>query len=759
MSIFSKAYNDIKAFKKVIAVLLIVCVFVGIASGLFYQQVQSTIKKESDHYLSELSSRTADNIQRIVNDNFAILNTLKSVIENNDIKHFDIIHLFLEKQITLWEFTDILLIDAAGLAYDLEGNKVIITGDSFLRTLSVEERSISPTQIINNEEKTIFTVPLNNIVLDGREIIAISTMYNPEQFDAILSMDSFDKQAYSCIVDQTGNVVIRSASKQSREFGYNIFQTLLDTSDSGQEGVDTLKKNIKANSEGQLEFDFSDTSEYLVHTPIGISDWHLFTFVPTTVVNANSNLLLQSTAALIFAIFSVFLIFLIFIIYTFMRNKRRLEQIAYVDTLTKGHTAQYFYSLVKEKLATNQDIQHAIIFTNIQRFKVLNDQFGRESCDKILVSIHKGIQSKLYPGEYVGHYAADNFVILIEYKDDVDLQKRLMEWKLAGQEFGSQVMDSLPIFTVEHGIYIIEDNNIGIEDMIDRTKLALRNGYMAHKEDDHTCYAYYNEDVRHQLIREKHLEDMMENALLNNEFKMFLQPKYSTGTKKIGGAEALVRWQSHSDGMIFPNDFIPLFEKNGFIVKLDLWMFDQACKLLQAWKNEGKELLAISVNCSRAHLKNQNFLEAYIDIFSNYDFPARYLELEFTENMVLDETQRFSKVIDEVHAIGFECSMDDFGSGYSSLNVLQDIRVDTLKLDGVFFKKDLADEARTKAIVRCVLDMAKSLEMATVAEGIEEWGQVDVLEDLGCNYIQGYVYAKPMPIEEFEALAFSKSST
>lgn len=758
MSIFNKAYNDIKAFRKVIIFLLIVCIFVGVACGLFYQQVQNTIRDESEHYLSEISSRTTSNIQRIINDNFAVLNTLKTVVENNDMKHFDIVTKFLKEQIALWDFTDIIFVDSAGLAYDLDGNKVSITGDSFLRTLSVEERSISPTQIINNEEKTVFSVPLENIVLGDRKIIAISTVYNPEQFDNVLSMDSFDEQAYSCIVNKKGNVVVRSTSKYSSEFGYNIFQTLLNVDKTADAKVNQLKENILANEEGQLEVTLVDSDEYLVYTPIGVEDWHLFTFVPTSVVNSNSNFLLQSTVFISLLIFAVFMVFLVIIVSTFMRNKRSLERIAYVDTLTKGHTIQRFYDLAKDIIHANNDKKYAIVFTNIQKFKVLNDQVGRVNCDQILISMHRGMQAELNVGEYIGRYAADNFVALIEYRDDEELQKRLMQWEVLGKQYGSEVMEVLPILTIEYGIYIIEDKDISIEDMIDRTKLALRNGSIIHKENDHICYAYYNEDVRHQLIMEKHLEDMMETALLQNEFKMFLQPKYITGTKEIGGAEALVRWHSLTDGMIYPNDFIPLFEKNGFIVKLDLWMFEQACSLLQSWKDAGKKLICISVNCSRLHLKDQNFLDSYIEIFEKYDFPAKYLELEFTENMVLDETQRFSKVIDQIHSIGFECSMDDFGSGYSSLNVLQDIRVDTLKLDRIFFTKALADGNRTKAIVRCVLDMAKSLQMETVAEGIEEWEQVDVLHDLGCNYIQGYVYAKPMPIDEFEELLFPQNS-
>ncbi|MEG0735951.1 MAG: EAL domain-containing protein [Longicatena sp.] len=754
MTFLKKAYDDKRTFQKVVIVLIVICTIVGIACINFYNQVRQTVQDESEHYLREISNRISSNIERTIADNFAILETMRKVLEDNQGYTFEQVSSFMKQQEDHWDFYKAMMIDEGGTAYDFEGKEVSITGDSFLRKLTPNKAMIAPTQIINNEETLIFATPLN-ATINGKKMKALATCYKPESFDQLLSMASFDEQAYSYIVDKKGKTITRSSSAISGKFGYNIINTLANNGLNDKDEIEELKKAMKKEKASQFEFVIGDSTEYLVYTPIQLDGWELFTFVPVTVVNTKSNLLLRNTLLISGLIFLVFFMFLMIIIFSFSRHKKKLEQIAYVDTLTKGNTIQRFNDLVKDALKDGAD-HYALIFTNIQRFKVLNDQFGRATCDQIIVSIHDGISHSLNDGEYIGHQAADNFHILVKYDSKEDLEKRLYDWRIEMGNVALETLNAFPLFVMEYGIYVIEDKNVALEDMMDRTKLSLRDSTIVHGQNDYIHFAYYDDATRAQMLLEKHLEDMMDSALKENEFKVYLQPKYMISNDEIGGAEALVRWQSKQDGMIYPNAFIPLFEKNGFIIRLDLWMFEQVCMLLQKWQDSGKKLVKVSVNCSRAHLKDPNFLSAYGDIFEKYTFPSEYLELEFTENMVFEDTLFLAKVIDDIHTMGFGCSMDDFGSGYSSLNLLQDIHVDTLKLDRVFFKNDFKNDPRTKAIISCVLDMAQSLKMTTVAEGIEEWEQVDSLRAMGCDYVQGFVYAKPMPIRDFEEILFSK---
>lgn len=753
MAVFRKQVEEELSFKKIVLIFTAICLFMGVGCYQYYGQVQRTIKEENEHYLNEISSRICNNITKTLVDNFSFLDTLSSVMMNANASTFSDIGPLMQQQKEHWNYENAMLIDSSGVAYDVNGNKVSITGDSFLRSLSSEERSVFPAQLINNKESIVFTVPLKGITLDGKNMIAFATSYDPKQFDEILSMTSFNEQSFSQIVDKNGAIVIRSTSPYADSFGYNILKTITETNADSQQDITNLKADMIEDISGQYEFSVDGTKQYLIYTPIDSQEWYLYTFVPVSVVNEKSNLLLQTTLLMSFFVVFMFAALIIFVVYSFNRHRRRLEHMAYVDPITNGHTIQRFFDLAGHQL---EDVtQHyTIVFTNIQRFKLLNDQFGRLFCDQVLIQMHEAIAQELREGEVVGHYSADNFCVMIKDEDKDVIVKRLEKWYTSTLELLKQKNETFPAFTIEYGVYLIEDHQMDMQDMVDRARLALRESMEKTAFNDNVFYSFYDEEVRHRLIREKHLEDVMDAALHDGEFLVYLQPKYLIKEDRIAGAEALVRWCSKSEGMIYPDAFIPLFEKNGFIIKLDLWMFEQVCKLLQKWIDMGREPVKISVNCSRAHLKDPNFLDAYKAVFAKYNVPARYLELELTENMVFEDTEHLAKVIDDIHGMGFGCSMDDFGSGYSSLNLLQNIHVDTLKLDRIFFRSNFEREPRNEAIIDCILQMAQSLSMATVAEGVEIQDQVKVLRALGCDYIQGYAYAKPMPVEDFEHLLY-----
>lgn len=208
--------------------------------------------------------------------------------------------------------------------------------------------------------------------------------------------------------------------------------------------------------------------------------------------------------------------------------------------------------------------------------------------------------------------------------------------------------------------------------------------------------------------------------------------------------------------MIWPDEFIPLFEKNGFIVQVDIYVFEEVCRVLRKWMDAGKTPPKVSVNCSRVHLQDPRFLNPYRRIAEEYNIPPGLLEIELTESVVVHDSDRLLAIIDEIHEAGFSCSMDDFGSGYSSLNMIQDIPVDTLKLDRIFFHDITRDPKRMESVVDSIVRMARALSIETVAEGVEISSQVEMLRRIGCDLIQGFVFAKPMPIDAFEELAFSE---
>ena len=263
--------------------------------------------------------------------------------------------------------------------------------------------------------------------------------------------------------------------------------------------------------------------------------------------------------------------------------------------------------------------------------------------------------------------------------------------------------------------------------------------------------AVYDDSFREKLLREKAITDAMVTALEEGEFIVYLQPKYSLNNNRIVGAEALVRWIHPEWGFMFPGEFIPLFEKNGFISSLDQFVWENVCAKLQEWKEKGYLLLPMSVNVSRNDIFQGSLVDIFSGLIKKYDIDPQYLHLEITESAYAECGNRIVNTIEELRKLGFTIEMDDFGSGYSSLNLLSQMSLDILKLDMKLVKNEMT-KSMEKSILNDIISMAHRMNLTIVAEGIETREQMERLQSLGCDYAQGYFFAKPMPITEFEEL-------
>lgn len=421
------------------------------------------------------------------------------------------------------------------------------------------------------------------------------------------------------------------------------------------------------------------------------------------------------------------------------------------DEVTRGRNKKEFERVASMLLKGEGEF--VVVYANIDRFKLINDAYGDDVGDAVLRKVHETIDNELLRWDEVsGRIMADNFGMLMRFHSMKKQEHRLarINDQLAqladseGEKYGIKMY---------FGVYLVEDKNADISMMLECANLALKKA--VHQAHHNVNIGVYDEKERTLLGREKELEMKMERALQNGEFVPYLQPKYELENETIGGAEALVRWCDPVEGMIFPNEFIPLFEKNGFIVELDLYMFEQVCRLIEKWNKNGYRKVPVSVNMSRGHFVVPEFFERYKEILDRYDIPKNTIEIELTESLFYNEMSKLNELIDRIHDAGMLCSIDDFGSGYSSLNMLKDVDVDTLKLDRVFFDKVEDDDRRGKSVVNSVIHLAQELDLRTVSEGVEVRSQVDYLKDMDCDYIQGYIFAKPMPVGDFERIAFS----
>ena len=263
--------------------------------------------------------------------------------------------------------------------------------------------------------------------------------------------------------------------------------------------------------------------------------------------------------------------------------------------------------------------------------------------------------------------------------------------------------------------------------------------------DGRKCRRTMKEQAENKFFR------VLQNALQQREFEMYLQPKVNPKTGRIGGAEALVRWNSPIYGRLQPDSFIPFLEYSGMILEIDLYMFRRVCELLHHWKVSGVEPVVISVNVSKYDMEYPKLLEEYDRILEETEAPAEYLELEITENMAYHDVERMHRLLDWTHKRGARCAMDDFGKAYSNLNAIQELEFDTVKLDKCFFRNDFPRQERGKKIVWGLLELFRSLDIEVVAEGVETEEQKLALEQMDCELIQGYYYSKPLPVAVFEA--------
>ncbi len=423
-----------------------------------------------------------------------------------------------------------------------------------------------------------------------------------------------------------------------------------------------------------------------------------------------------------------------------------------IDDVTGGKNKAEFEMIVKGLLENEKN--YVMVYANIEQFKLINDLYGSDTGDRILKQIQQIMDEELLKDEVSGRIMADNFGLFMRYHSIQKLDERLYRICRKIKSLKDDEGTSFGIRMV-FGVCTAEDAEYSFEVMIEQANLACSN---VDKSTHLVHMGIYDESMKKKLNREHELEMKMQKALDNREFVPYLQGKYELKNETVAGAEALVRWLDPEEGIIYPNEFIPLFEKNGFIVQLDLYMFEEVCKLIDRWESAGCQIIPISVNLSRANFAIPNFFKAYKDIMKKYTIPKKAIEFELTESLLYNNFEQVNHLVDEIHELGMTCSIDDFGSGYSSLNMLKDVRVDCLKIDRVFFSEGDGSR-RGQDIIRSILGLAQALQMKTVSEGIELPEQVDFLKAMNCNYVQGYIFAKPITVEAFEHHVYLEDNT
>lgn len=629
-----------------------------------------------------------------------------------------------------------------GMGYTTDNKALNLSDREFFHESIKGNRAISDVledRISGDSNIIVFSVP----VYEKENVCGVLfASYDVGEMQELLSVSVFGGEGYSYVIRKNGDAVIDSVSPNGFKNFHNIYVSLAETSDTNGKAAQMLREGLEHNKTGYVMFR-NEVDKYMYYSPLGVRDWYVLNVVPAGVMDSTRNAVMLMTYILCTILTVVFLVLLANTIRMERQKKKELSDILYVDSVTGGYSYARFCAEAAERMQATE-LNAAYIFMDIDNFKVINELFGYTEGDRTLRYIWSIWKKCSREGEIFARRIADRYAALWYFENRKELDERV-------EELVKELQFELPEnaeynLKVTMGIYIVKDKQENVKNIMNYAMIA----HSAAKERADVWYEFYDDEFREKLLRNKLLEGQMQSALEKNEFVIYYQPKYSVETKELVGAEALVRWRKKDGSMVMPGKFIPLAEKTGFIRKLDKYVFKKACQKQREWLNAGLEPVPVSVNLSRNHLYNDDFMEEYRRIVDESGVPAKYLQLELTESAIFENQESLCNIIDRLHLLGFRILMDDFGTGYSSLMMLKSVPIDILKLDKSFV--DDFDDDKGEKIIISVIRLAQALQIEVTAEGVETEEQYKFLKELGCDIIQGFYFAKPMPEEEFYLL-------
>ncbi|MBI4858632.1 MAG: EAL domain-containing protein [Acetobacterium woodii] len=724
-----------------IGILTVVLFFV--LSWYYVSLINHALREQTFLYLSELGSRGADLVESKVTNELENLETTSKLIEASG--NFDQNQMLslIKLQVAEGHYKRMAIALPNGDALTTDGVHLNVSDRAYFQEAIKGNAAVSDTINDYTDDKPInvYAAP----IFRGNEVVGlVLASVNTEDLKSYLEVGSFSNQGYSYIVKANGDEVISSLHPNSVGAFENMFDVLALGKMKDGDDLATIKQKMALRENGNFSALYAGIERHTIYQSLTINDWYMMTVVPTQVVSAQTKQISWYSFMLIAAaLFAITLLFIVVLIFQY-RSKKRLERIAYVDEVTGGNNWQKFKLEATEILESKNLNDCALLTFDIDRFRFINEEYGHEKGDEVLQMVVGILRTRMGKQESYARVSGDHFAILCVCDSRDKITRRIKEF-VRVLNIEREAIGIKERLSCHFGIYIIEDKKGNLEKIREKANMAR----IAAKTAENNRWFFYSDAFRKKIGDEKEIIDQMEDALENNEFEMYLQPKYNLHINDYCGCEALVRWRHPQKGLISPGEFIPIFEQTGFIKKLDMFMLEEACKILKSWEDKKHPEISISVNVSRKNLKQTSFIESVLNITNQYRINRGRLEIELTESSIFEDVDRMIEVGAAFRKYGFKMAMDDFGSGYSSINLLGNLPLDVIKMDQGFFNSQLNPE-QNHIVVESTINMIKKLGMTVVAEGIETAAEVEMLRALGCDIIQGYYFGKPMPVCEFE---------
>lgn len=759
-----------------IAASVVLCLVISALSMAVINSADRSMMEDKVNENKASMQQTTANVQKDITAKCDFIRSMANAISDSE-EDFDKVISRHRKDLRSYAdnggFVSVLIADTEGNAQNLDGESFSIADRSYFKA------AVKGNSGVSDRVKTRIPVGSDYVVVYYAPItyyngtVAVLIGLTPAEIDIADYVDaSQDLQSGMYILDAKGNLVMSSHADGASSFYDYVKDSKYADGKSGDyraleaaETEETQAGDTASSAEGETPVlqekvtDFyagditnakgffgwltnhDNTSRIYFKKNLSQNNWTLF-YVRTVELSESTISFMVLNRVLLFSIVLIFLLAMIIMLWLQWRSARKMAKLAYKDEVTGRANWQKFEITCNNRLSSKNwwTTNHAALHININRFTIYNDYYGHKTGDLMLKYIAETLELMCSAKEVAAHRSADKFVVMWSYTDKQQLEDRI-------NDFFNLLHDAPKSenVSVTVGVYLMTKEDKDIVTAIDLASLAEQTVDYAKSN----TIVFFDEKLRAAMTEEHELENLMHIALANDEFKLYMQPKHRVKDGALAGAEALVRWINPEKGFISPGKFIPLFEKNGFVGEVDNYILEQLCKFQQSRLTGNKKIVPISVNVSRVQLSNPNLAQEICAIVDKYRVPHKYIDLELTESACFDDTKLLINTINKLREMGFPVSMDDFGSGYSSLNLLKDLPFDTLKIDGEFFR-NVTDLDRANVVVKNIIDLAKSLNMTIVAEGIETDEQVAFLRTTECDLIQGYYYSKPISAEEFE---------
>ncbi len=592
-----------------------------------------------------------------------------------------------------------------------------------------------------DEKVIIFSSPMYDDTTN--ELLGVfGLIYDAEVINASLQVECFEGQGCSFATNEAGDISI-AMSYDSIQLSQNLYTDILSRNPGNTEVINTIRRNISSNTPNLGKLFIDSVEYYYYRTPILIADgeivWNVFTLVPTDYLLQRLKPVRNTMYLMIFL--SIFLAIAAMIAYLiiFSSQRRLVQRLAYRDSVTGGANYAYFK---RQLLAKSRNRCGYIVSMDIQHFSNITITAGSAAADDMIKKTWELIKQSIKDNEYAARVRDDYFVMLLNMSDDTDVSRRLEQ--LSDEVHDLAIAYDAPGVRACFGIYPMEDIT-ALDDSYNKAKIGCEFA----KERHDKCYAFYSEVDHEELLKNQQLEERFDFALANHNFEIWYQPKYSADTRELVGSEALVRWRETDGKLIPPGRFIPLFERDGCISRLDEYVFREVCRKQKYWLDNGFKVCPVSVNISRATIYGANVVDKYLGILDSFELPHEYIQLEVLESAISGKAD-IAKILERFRLSGVHILMDDFGTGYSSLATLNMHCFDTLKLD-----KSLIDCIGGKdgeTLLHYVIKMGRHLGLHITAEGVEYESQLSYLQEQKCDDIQGYLFSKPLHVMDYERL-------